>query len=286
MPSRRAQYLLIASTLGFSLMGACYKAVAPTIPVLQAICLRSLVCVLVIAFVMAQRGESFRGNNYGLLLWRSVGGICAICCSFLSVRDLALGDATLLLQTFPLFAVLLAILTLRERPAPLLYLWIVVAWAGILLVLRPQLAIMNVGGVVALLGGFFIGANTVAIRRSTVHDTPLRVAFYFSAATVVVTAPVMFLHYVPPSPREWLLLLATGLFAAMAQTMMTLAYSLDHVSRLSPLSYLSIVYAYALGLIFWDELPSVWSLAGAVLIVASCLGIMWRRRPMAEFTQG
>jgi drug/metabolite transporter (DMT)-like permease len=48
----------------------------------------------------------------------------------------------------------------------------------------------------------------------------------------------------------------------------------------APFDYTSMVWAFLLGYLFFDELPTVYVLAGAVIIAAAGLFVIWRERQL------
>jgi len=81
---------------------------------------------------------------------------------------------------------------------------------------------------------------------------------------------------VTPAWAQLLALAAIGLISGLAQVLMTEGYRTGETTLLAPFEYGSIVYATALGMVVWAEVPDVWDVAGIGIIVASGLYV-WHR---------
>lgn len=270
---RNGALLIIGATFFFTGMGACVKAASSSVPLFEIVFMRSMTSVMILAFFLRWRGVSYRAGNPLMLISRAVAGSLAICCNFYGLSHLSFGDATVLLLTFPVFVALLSFVFLGERPSPRLLVLIGIAWFGIALILKPQLDVVNFAGLVALLAAVFSSLDVVTVHLSTRTDHALRIAFYLVAGASLISFPLMLQNFVWPTPSAWVLLLGAGIFGTFAQILISQAYGLGEVSRLSPLSYISVVNAFVLGLIIWGEIPSWISLLGAGLIVLCCIFI-------------
>lgn len=272
--------LVVAAAFFFTGMAACVKAVSPRIPVWEVIFFRSVITAAIIGALLAHRRISFRANNFSLLITRSLSGFLAMSCNFYALGHLSLGDAAMLVNTFPVFVAILSFVFLGERPSRRLLLWIVIAMVGIVLVLRPQLNFLNYAGFIALMAAVFSAIVVVAIHQSHETDPSLRIAFYFTATCTFISIPIMLQHFVTPASREWVFLIGSGLIGTGGQILMTRAYGMDEVSRLSPLAYVSVILSFIAGVVFWDEIPTHWSLVGSLVVIGACLVIAKMKKPI------
>ncbi len=271
--------LVLLAAFFFTSMAACVKAVSPTIPLYETVFFRSAISAVILGGLMLRRHISFRAQNFPLLTTRSLSGFLAMSCNFYALGHLNFGDVAMLVNTFPLFVALLSFLFLGERLTRPLFLWIAVALVGVAMILRPQLNFLNYAGLIALLASFFSAIVVVAIHQSHETDPSLRIAFYFTAICTVISPPLMFQNFVRPDLKETILLVASGLFGTGGQIVMTKAYGLDDVSRLSPLAYFGVVLSFLMGIFFWEEIPTHWSIAGSLVVIGACIQIARLKRP-------
>jgi drug/metabolite transporter (DMT)-like permease len=65
-----------------------------------------------------------------------------------------------------------------------------------------------------------------------------------------------------------------GLLGLIGQSAFTFAFSVGESSAVAPFDYLRLIFAGIFGYVFFSELPDVWSLTGAAIIMASTFTIM------------
>ena len=78
------------------------------------------------------------------------------------------------------------------------------------------------------------------------------------------------------------LLILIGLFGSIANLLLTQSYKLAEVSLTTPLKYLSLVLAIIFGFYFFNEIPTVYTLIGASLIVVSSAIIFIREHQLKK----
>ncbi|WP_250208029.1 DMT family transporter [Curvibacter sp. CHRR-16] len=86
----------------------------------------------------------------------------------------------------------------------------------------------------------------------------------------LLTTPTMLLAWQPVPLEHVALLVGIGVVGTAGFACMAWAYSNAHVNRLGLLDYTGLVWALVWGYCFFAELPSLWTLAGAALIMAAC----------------
>jgi len=79
-----------------------------------------------------------------------------------------------------------------------------------------------------------------------------------------------------PSIQDLVLLCMIGFLGGFANLWLSQSFKLSEVSLVSPLKYLALVFGIIFGYLIWDEIPSVKTLIGALLVVASSLIILRR----------
>ena len=254
-------------------MGLCTKVAVPAVGTGAVIFWRAAVVALVA--VLASRGRRLRPRNHRLLLVRSISGLLAMACYFYALGQIPLGTATCLLYTNPVFLVLFSGAARGERPIsgglPLALL----AFAGVLLIVRPGAVPLDVGTIAGLCSGLLTAVAYLAVRRLRDTESAPGVVLYFALVSVVATLPFVLARPLPPA-EDWLPLLGVGVFASVGQLAMTRAFHLAEASRVGTLSYATVVLSYALGLAVLGERLAVLPLMGAILVVAAGISLVRR----------
>ena len=79
-----------------------------------------------------------------------------------------------------------------------------------------------------------------------------------------------------PTLIDFIFLCMIGLLGGIANLLLGQSYKLSEVSLVTPLKYLSLVFAIVFGYFIWNEIPSYKTLLGSLLVVLSSL-IIFRR---------
>lgn len=198
------------------------------------------------------RPGTFRPVRYGLLASRGLFGGVAALLYFLAIQRIPAGEATLLNNTFPIWAVILSLFLLDERPTLHLAIALAVASAGVFLVLggRVERLSLGPGEGLAVLSAVLGGAAVTSIRALRATDNSPTIFFAFALGGLLVSTPWAFGGW-PTDPLPWAAALGVGMVALLAQLLMTEAYGTLSVpeaalwQQLTPVA--SYLWALALG---------------------------------------
>lgn len=285
------RYMLL-SAAGFAIMGALVKvAGAAGVPLLQIIAARAVISILLSLANLRGTGLHPLGNQRWLLLARGVVGFISLSCVFYAVLNLPYAQATLLQYMHPIFTAILAYLFLREIPAKATVACVALSLLGLGVLLLPAVddidsATVNGWAVLAgLAGAFGSGLAYTIVRKLAPTEHSAVIVLYFPMVCVPAAFILGWKDFIWPDPLIWLVLLGVGCFTQVGQICLTRAMRTDSASRATSLSYLQIVFAAVLGALFFGEIPSGYTLAGASLIltgaVANALISRYGARPAA-----
>jgi len=263
------RYMLLATGF-FALMNVGVKCL-PRIPAHEIVLFRAAV-TLVAGYILVRRaGLSPWGNHKPLLLLRGLAGTAALMMYFYTLQRMPLASAVTIQYLSPIFTVILAGLLLREPPRAVQWLFFLISFGGVLLIKGFDTRVAPTDLVIGISAAVCSGLAYNFIRKLKDHDHPLVVVFYFPLVTVPLIGSYSIFHWVPPQGWEWAILIGVGLATTAAQVYMTKSYQLERAANVSNLNYLGVVYALAIGYVFFDELMTLPALGGIVLIV---LGVM------------
>jgi drug/metabolite transporter (DMT)-like permease len=129
---------------------------------------------------------------------------------------------------------------------------------------------------VGLAAGVFVAVAMVSIRRMSTSEPTIRIVFYFTVLSTLISAVPLVWSWQSPQPKIWWLLVLIGLFAAVGQILLTKGYSLAPAAQVGPFTYGNVVFATVLGWLFWGESLDSMTWVGAFLICIA--GIITTRR--------
>jgi len=274
LPLRPGVAFMVASALAFSGMGVLVKLLGTRLPSQEVVLARALISLLLSAFFVRRAGLSIWGEQRGLLWLRGLFGYAGLSCVFYALSHLPLADATVIQYLHPIFTAGLAATVLGEAVGGGLALGVGLCVGGVLLVVRPAFLLgLSREGLdpfacgVALAGAFFSACAYVVVRRLARREHPLVIVFYFPLVAVPMSLPGVVGRGVMPRGIEWGLLLGVGLLAQLGQVALTRGFQHEQAARATALSYLQVAFAAGWGALFFHEIPDLWSVGGALLIL-------------------
>lgn len=293
--ARRAALTLLGSACLFALMALFAREAAGRLPGAQIAFVRFAAESLVVAGLVVSRRIALRVRraNGGWLLARGLCGGLAVLAYFSAIAHLGVGIASLLNYTAPAWAVPLGWVLLGERPRGASLLALAVALAGVMLVLGPGHAAVAggrwvlVGVASALLSAIAVTAIR-AVRRAADDGLPPESSWTvfasFTGIGALATLPAAIAplgHWVTPSPREWVLLLATALTSIVAQLLMTRALRYVTAPLMGVVHQLTVVLTLVFGVAFYGETLTTTALLGSALTVVGVVAAVAVAQPGA-----
>lgn len=258
--------LIVLSALFFSLMAMTVKSVNE-FPLVQKVFFRNFVGVLVLSYFVIKDPKIIKVNNKLVMLARCTFGLIGVFMYYKSLSMMNLSEAVVFNKLSPFFVILFGGLILKEKIKPIQFISVTIALIGVVILVRPTSNVDFMPAIIGITGAISAGAAYTAVRQLRLSDGPMTIVFYFCLSSTLVTAPMLINTFVMPSLIELLQLILIGVFALIAQLLMTNAYRHAPASQLSIYTYLNIVFSAILGVLFWQESLGSTFLIGASLIV-------------------
>ena len=202
---------------------------------------------------------------------------------FWGIGRVPLAQAIALTFIAPLIALLLAAAFLHEQIGSRSIAGSIVAFAGVLIIVlgqaRAQLAPDVLLGTAAIIGSALCYAvNIVLMRHQALAAKPLEINFFQCLSVLVIWIIALPVVGIPSWPGDqWMWIGVASLFSTSGTLLFAWAYARGEASYLAVTEYSGFLWASALGWLIFREPVSLYTLAGAVLIVGGCL-VAARRR--------
>ncbi|MEK9558911.1 MAG: DMT family transporter, partial [Alphaproteobacteria bacterium] len=180
----------------------------------------------------------------------------------------------------PAVTSLIAYVFLKESQSWHRWTVIVIGFATVLFIFSPESSELQLVALLAL-GGMFCGSSATILQKHLSREmTDLPLMVWYSVGVALVTAPFAIWVWVAPSPIELFMMVMTGLLATTAQFFFIRAFRRADASFLAPMFYFHIVPTTLIGFFVFAEIPSINTVSGALIILASLIGmtILERRR--------
>ncbi len=285
---RGALWILAASIL-FSTMAALVKTLGARLDSFQIAFFRCAFGLAVILPFMVRAGPSvFRTDRLPLHVFRALTGVTAMFCGFYALTHLPLADATAISFAKPLFMIVLAVFFLRETVRWRRWTATAVGFVGVLIMIRPGEAGLDPALLAALFGTLCVAVVVVLIKRLSTTEAPLTILFTFGVVSTLVSAIPAALVWRMPTAEELILLVLVGALGAAGQSCGIRGFRVGEATAVVPFDYSRLLFAGAFGYMLFGDIPTVHTVIGAGLIVASTLYIalreakLGRRRPREE----
>ena len=276
---RIAVLWMIFGSVCFGTMNALVKWTAFHADVWMIIMVRSAVIALAVAIFAASRGLSLKVSDKRKLLLRCVVGLTAMILYFTALGRIPIGQAVTLQYTAPLFVALLSGRVIRERVEPMVALLGGSAFAGIVLIVSPDLSSIDSDALLALGSGFFAAMAYMYVRELRNTDSASSVVFWFAAFSVVGS---IFQALPDVAGLEWktvAALIGIGIGAGGGQVGITMAYHRANAAWVSAFSYLTVIVATFYGFTLFNETLGASDWLGGLLIVGSGIALIFMAPP-------
>lgn len=289
MSPLRGMALKLSAVLLFVIMAALIKAASDVVPPGEAVFFRSFFALPIILGWIALRGELRTGlktqNPMGHL-WRGMFGVSAMACGFAGLGLLPLPEVTVLGYAAPILTVLFAALLLGERIRLIRMSAVVIGLVGVVIVMLPQLGNDEMGtaarwGVALVLASATLRALAhVHIRKLVQDETTSAVVFYFASTASIFALMTAPFGWVLPDALTAAQLIGAGLVGGVAQILLTSSYRHAEAAFLAPFDYASILFALVIGYTIFNEIPTIHTIIGSIIIIAAGVLIIWRERQL------
>lgn len=251
-------------------------------------CIFSLLLILVYAcYQLGPRALRTRRPQWHAL--RSVLMAGSMFAFFYALPRMPLADVLILAFAAPLIVTALSWPLLGEPVGPWRWGAVLTGFAGVLIVLQPGAGLIAPAALVALCGSFLYALLSLSARRLSVTESTVALSLYLFPVPMLISVPFVLGDWLPPSPVDWLLFAACGLFGGLAFVLITGAFRHAPAALLVPFEYTGLVWAAGAGFLIWGEVPTVATWVGGAIIIASGLFILYREtrthraQPQADF---
>src|SRR5699024_1031334 len=273
---------MLMSSIGFAIMTLFVK-LSGDLPAIQKTFFRNFVSMIIaFGFVMYNKESLFgKRENQALLLWRSIFGTLGIIFLFYAIDNLVLSDADMLNKMSPFLVIIFSAIFLKEKVMPYQIATIIMAFIGMLFIVKPSFSVDFVPYMVGVLSAIVAAAAYTFLRVLGNREKYYTVVFYFSFFSTVVLLPFLLMFYEPMSMQQLTLLLLAGLFATVGQFGITLAYKFAPARDISIFTYSTVIFTTILSFAFFGEGPDKFSLIGYIIILGAMTYMFFRGRKSA-----
>ena len=263
--------LILLTYLSFGILDTIQKTAVQYHSVFVLLFVKYTFC-LIFSFFIAKKNNVknyYLSNNYKIQITRCVLSVCEACFFVLSFRYLALADAHTIGSLSPVLVVFFSYLILKEKINLATLVAIGISFFGVLLIMRPGLTIFNPYLVIPLLAAFFYSLFQIATRLNAQYDDNETMLFYNGLIGVIITSILSIFFWQPLHSFSFIFFIFLGFFFCAGLFLQIKALSITPASVLAPYNYTIIVWAILFGFVIYKEIPDIFTIIGAIIIVVS-----------------
>ena len=284
--ARTALILALSGFATLSIGDALVKTMAGQWPGTAVAALRytagALGLALVVAMTEGRRG--FRVPMFWIQLGRGAGVSIATICFFLGVMAIPLADATAIQFTSPMITGILSALLLGEKAPKAVWGATALAFAGVLVVLRPNVLALGAPAFYPLGAAIGMACLMICNRKAAGAASPVAMQFLVAmmAAPILIVAASLFAltgapQFQVPAPPASVVVkcLVIACTATIAHLLIYMAAVRASAALVAPMTYVQLLIAAALGWLLFGTAPDLSTFAGAALIIGGGI-LLWR----------
>lgn len=231
---------------------------------------------ILLAFWILPQGFAYlRSEHYGYLIGRAVFGTTASFLYTLSIQTIPIVNGTLLFNTAPIFIPLLAVFWLKKNVDLLVWLAVILGFAGIIVIIKPTAEIFSqTGDLLALCSGLCLAIAYLLMKLLTATDPAVRIIFYYLGIGTLMQLPLLFVADKVPGAEHILYAMISGVTLLAAQLALIKAYTYADASQVGIYQYSSVVFVGLIGWWMWGNIPPISDLFGVLLVAVAGMVII------------
>lgn len=264
----------LISNAMFAIMWVFIKLLGNRIPTGEAVLLRGITSLLCLVPILHWKKVRWKFGQVSTLLVRAFCGYLGMLCGFYALPRMGMGNVSALSNTSPIFVALLAPLFGRERFEKRHFALVLLAFAGVCLIVKPDRNIVSSVAWLALSCGLLNAISLISVRDLYRSNNAYTITFFFTLTITLFALPMGLWNFILPTAREAILLTLIGVTGSFAQLWLMKAYQHIATSIMSSVGYVFVLFCYALEILIWHTLPDALTMIGALVVIGSGIGIL------------
>ncbi len=292
-------FFILIAMIVFSVQDGIMKHIYNFVSLYEIYLIRTVVSfVLILLFLIITKKPIVFKSQYPLLTFtRVILFFFGFSSFYVSLTVLPLGTATALFFVTPFLITIFAHFFLKEEIGLRRWSAVVVGFIGVYVTLNPDFSNFNYLSLLPILCALCYSLSMIIIKKTSDKDSVYTQTFTFYIGAIIISIIFYFIigdgqYNVSDHPasqfifREWfvdfnsniLLMTATGVTATLAFLFLFTAYSIASPAVVSPFEYSILFWSPLVGWLYFDEIPSLNTVIGILIIVSSGVYIFMREK--------
>ena len=263
----------IFAFFSFSILDAIQKTLILYNSVFQLLLVKYFFVLFLALFESKRKNNHlfYKSKNIKLQIFRSLLSVIESGCFVLSFKYLSLANAHSVGSLAPVIVVALSAIILKEKVTPKTWIAIFIGFIGVLIILRPTSSIFDPKALLPLITAFVLGFYQIITKKVSKYDKNETSLFYTSIIGIITMSLLASNFWLPIDKSSYLMFLGIGIFFSLGLYFQIIALSKARASIIQPFHYTLIFWAIIFGFIFYNDIPDMFTVIGAVII--TCSGI-------------
>ncbi|MBD3678756.1 MAG: DMT family transporter [Rhodobacteraceae bacterium] len=239
--------------------------------------------ITALVFFMPKGGlGEFRSNRPWIQLLRAFALLGSTVFNFVALSYLPITLTIAMFFAVPIMVTLLSIPILDEKVGLRRFLAVVTGFLGVLVIVQPWGAQFHWAIFLSIGALLCASVYFVLTRLLAGTDNNSTSQLWSSGVATVALAPVA-LHELawPADGFTMFVFLFIGVIGGVSHVLATLAYRFAPAATVAPVVYVQVIYGTVIGYLVFDNLPTVWTAIGTMIIIGSGIYIWHRERVRA-----
>ncbi|HVJ34928.1 MAG TPA: DMT family transporter [Terriglobia bacterium] len=256
-------------------------------PIWQVLLVRSLCIVVACLCLKGPKviGDSIVAPSRRSLIARGVLILAAWLCYYTASKTLLYGQLVTIYYAAPIIITILSLLILKERVTATRWLAVFVGFIGVLIACEPGKLGLSMPVLLTLAAAVMWGMSNILLRKAGITENVLMQMFMSNAIFAIGCGGPTVFWWHAPTAVQWMELLGVGVLGGCAQYLLFKSFRMAPASAIAPMEYSSLLWAFSLGYLIWQEVPGHGVVLGALLIAGSGIGTLlserWQQRRLA-----
>lgn len=278
-PNIHGALLILLSAL-FALMGnGVLHSMSQDLPAVEILFFKSLVAFISLLVLCRSNLKSVLKTNAlaGQILrgaLATIGGLAWIT----SILHLPLAETSALSLTSAFFTAIGGVLFFKEKTSLALWGSLAVGFFGVLIILQPTGQIFSFYAFLPLVSALAFSGSSLIIKPLGIRDNQNTTLLYSMGVMAILSFIPTCCEWTLPTYQECFKLLAIGFFYMLNQKYMVDAYIYAAASFIAPFKFVRFPLNTIVGFLFFIEIPPLNTFIGGLLIVISCIYLIWTER--------
>lgn len=261
----------------FIMVTALVKTMGPRLPPGEAAFIRyGMGMVFLIPSLGAIRAAHLTRRQWTLFSLRGFCHAGGVILWFYAMVRIPIAEVTAMNYLAPIYVTIGAAIFLGERLAARRIVAVIMGLLGAAIILRPGFREVSEGHLAMLVAAVVFAGSYLVAKILADEVKPGIVVAMLSVFVTLGLAPFAAADWIAPNARELAILASVAVFATAGHYTMTLAFAAAPVTVTQPVTFLQLIWATALGAIWFMEPVDIWVILGGVVILGSVTFITWR----------